>query len=367
MEAIIICLITYEYLSYKTLATPVVLLGGVYCFLVPLINIIGKDFGFYSINNFTIFMFTLFICIMFMPGFVIRKLFNKLSACSISDKLINKTNILLTIYTVSLVSYIINLIQVIIIYGVNDTKSHAFGIFAHIGMISRCLFPIIFWFYINTKNKLYLILMLLHLFSFVVFQGKYHIFMAVGGCIAIYLINNNVSIFKAIKVSIVSFVLGLFIFCSVYTIVPNILKGSFYTDTMINGLSFSVKHFFHYLFCPIIVSNEFFVMPAYNGLYNGLLIVFNPFQRLYTLIIQEFNYHSPVLDLWPMVDKYGASANVGGLFSETVLNIGYILSICYVFIISCIVYYFLFTTLFKKKMIVTSCYLLGMTIICFFL
>ena len=67
-----------------------------------------------------------------------------------------------------------------------------------------------------------------------------------------------------------------------------------------------------------------------------------------------------------MVEESGLTAHVGGIFSESVLNIGYIPAILYVFLIGSIVYYFFINMIYNGKRIITYVYLLGMFMVCFF-
>ncbi|MGN0383835.1 MAG: DUF6337 family protein, partial [Eubacterium sp.] len=131
-------------------------------------------------------------------------------------------------------------------------------------------------------------------------------------------------------------------------------------------IAFSIEHFLHYLFCPFIASNEYYCMPEYNGMSTGLLTAFNAFNTLFQQFIGNRSFHDPALGVAPIVNSNGTTANVGGLFSELVFGIGMVGAVLYVFVVGLITYFFFYQLIKKKKMIITSLYMLSLITLSFF-
>lgn len=369
---ILLCTIVYfEYRKFKLIAAPVTILGGIYLLFMPLINLIGSKMGFISLTEKTIMLFTFFIFVLFCSGQVWVTYYTrnrkKVGSQYLKEKLFLHEKIIWKIYILSLVCYVISLLQVISRYGINDTKSHAYGPFAHIGFISRVLLPIILLYLIEKRKLKYIICVLVHFIALVMFKGKYHLYIPIGSFIILFfMLRQNIKITKVIKVVLISFVSALVFFISVYTIIPNIVAGGVSKSSMSAGILFSTKHFFHYLFCPFIASNEYFNNPLYRGVELGMKTNFNPLDVLYEQFLGNKKFFDPAISFWPIVDNLGSTGNVGGMFSESVLNIGYVGAICFVFGIGFIVYYFIIKTLVKGKRILTSICLAGMLMMSFF-
>lgn len=367
-EFVILSLVIVEYLSKKNAISPFLLLAGIYLFALPLINVIGVEIDFLPVLDTTILYFALFLFIFSLPGLLISmdRYYIKKSIVKISKQLKLKRRIIWYIYLFSLVCYMYNLFQVVRIYGFEGTKSHAFGVFAHIGFLSRCLFPIVLYYFFETKKLKYLIAILINVVGFILFQGKYHMYITVSSFIVVFLFLRNVSVKKLIKYVVVIFLSAILLFVSVYTIIPNIIAGDTSSTDMISGLKASFRHFFHYFFCPFITSNEYFDNPAYNGVFNGLLVNFNPLDVLYEQFFGNRNFYSPVITLWPKVENSGLTANVGGIFSESVLNLGFFGAVIYTIFISSIVYYFYIKLIKNGEFLITTSLLIGMIMMCFF-
>lgn len=369
-EAVIALIIYYEYKKYKTAVAPIVILGGVYLIFIPLINTIGVSLDFLKLSDKTIILFTVFLLLLYSSGRITGVFYSKkkrYSVIEIENKIILKENSLWHLYMIGLGAYVISLIQVINKYGFENTKSNAFGPFAHIGFISRCLFPIIVYYAIKRRKMKYMISIIINIIALILFKGKYHLYIAISAAVVLFLLlRKDIKISRIIKIAISTFCIALVLFVSVYTILPNIIAGDTSSLDMMTGIRFSVKHFFHYLFCPFIASNEYFNNPCYLGMDMGLKTVLNPFYRLFQWIYGNGKYFDPIISLWPTVDLAGNTGNVGGIFSETVLNIGYAASLIYIFLIGCLVYSFFYKTIFKGKRVVTSIYLIGMFMVCFF-
>ena len=245
-----------------------------------MVNTVGVSLGFYKLNDKTILLLSAFIFLVWISGLVWGIYYRqqkKEDLNFIGEKLLVKENKVWKMFFASLVCYIISLLQVISRYGINGTKSHAFGVFAHIGFISRCLLPIIIFYFIKTRSVKYLIGAIVNIIALIVFRGKYHLFIPIAGFFSLILIQNkNITIMRVIKILTVAFILALILFIAVYTIIPNFLTGERSWNAYSKGILFSTKHFFHYLFCPLITSNTYFDNPVYKSLPDGLMVNFNP-------------------------------------------------------------------------------------------
>ena len=371
-EILIIFMIFYEYKQYHLAATPIGILGGIYFLFIPMINTIGVFLGFLKLEDKTIILFTLFLLILLICGqfwlVVLGRCSNRrISNNYIKEKLFYKEKFIWQAYIVSLACYVVSLLQVIQRYGIDNTKSKAYGPFAHVGFLSRCLLPVILYYFIENKKLKYLIAAVINVVALIMFKGKYHLYIPIAGFVVLFLTTKkNIRISKILKIAAITFLAAIILFVSVYTVIPNILAGETTWLDMRDGLRFSFRHFFHYLFCPFIASNEYFDNPAYLGFDSGIRNNFSPFDTLYQWLSGQGNYNDPVITLWPVVEESGLTANVGGIFSESVLNIGYIPAILYVFLIGSIVYYFFINMIYNGKRIITSVYLLGMFMVCFF-
>lgn len=373
VEIMLGVIVLFEYRNYKIIATPTAVLGGVYFLFIPLINVFGKKLGFLKIEQRTMIWFTIFVFVLFLSGSVFSVYYNRClqnrngERYDLDEKLMRKEGLIWWPFLFSLICYVISLLQVIQRYGLSNTKSNAFGPFAHIGFLSRCLLPFIMFYFLRTRKWRYLIAALVNVVALIMFQGKYHLYIPIAGFIVLFLVTRkNISIKKILLAVIGAFAAGIILFVSVYTIIPNVLAGDVSWDSMVGGIYYSVRHFFHYLFCPFICSNEYFANPVYRTMEEGVRTNFNAIDTLLQQFVGQREFFSPVITLWPRVDTLGTTANVGGLFSESVLNIGYFYSVLYVAGIGAFVYYFIVKCLLKGRRIVTAMCLAGTIMMSFF-
>lgn len=372
-EILLAILVYGEYKNYRVLATPVTILGGIYFLFFIMINTFGQSLGFLKITDYTIMCFTFFIFILFLSGSGFSLYYRhetktaKVSRFDLNKKLKKREKPIWYLFLFSLACYVISLLQVIQRYGINNTKSMAFGPFAHIGFLSRCLLPVIMYYFIRTRKIKYLVASIINVIALVMFQGKYHLYIPIAGFIILYLITKEkINIKKILLVVFAAFIAAMILFVSVYTIIPNIIAGETSWEVMSEGIGFSLKHFFHYLFCPFICSNEYFINPIYRTLEEGIRTNFNAIDTLLQQFVGDRDFFSPVITLWPVVDNIGTTANVGGIFSESVLNIGFPLSVIYVGMIGALVYFYTVRCLLRGKRIITTLCLSGTMMMSFF-
>lgn len=371
-DLIVALIMILEYRRTQMFVTPIITLGGIHIFLVTLINTIGLSFGFQIVSDKTILLFLMFICVMAFSGYFaldIRHVKPNAYVGSdvIENKLLRYEKIIFIIYLISLVSYIYNLFQVIRIYGIDNTKGHEFGIFAHIGMFSKILFPIIIFYFFKQKKLKYLIPLIVNILGLFIFKGKYQIFIPIVSCVIVLLfLKRNIKIKTVLITILISFILAILIFAAVYIIIPDLMNNSLNMSSLKAGIIFSVQHFFQYIFDPFICSNVFFENPAYNGYYNGFRYIFNPLDSLIQLITGSQDYYNPIINLWVIIDSRGIMGNVGGIFSESVLNIGYIFALLYIMFMTLYVYLIFGKTYCTGKYFLTTVFSLTLFSLSFF-
>lgn len=370
-EILTLLFIILEYNRLKTIASPFNMLAGIYVALIPVVNIFGTSVGFLKVEDNTLLIFLSFLLVLFLSGYLNRLLIgssgNTFNYVAVDNKLSNCEYLIFLIYVITLLAYVLNLLQVIAIYGIANTKSHGFGPLAHLGYISRCLMPIVVYYAVKTRRPIYIIACIVHLLALILFQGKYHLFIpVVGSAIIILLTNNKIRIRHIIIATVVMIFGAMGLFILVYSVIPQFIAGERSLTNMLPGIRFSTQHFLHYLCSPFIVSNEFFQNSVYAGIANGFKVIFNPFQRLYEQFFGTKNFYSPVINQWIRVNEKGDGANVGGLFSECVTNIGYFYSYIYIFMLGALIYYFYTKLFIKGKWIITGIYLISMLSLGFF-
>lgn len=157
-EVLLLIMLIIEYKRYKTIITPFCLIGGVYCICIPVINLICVSFGFYPIENMTILFFVFYLSIFFLCSCFVGLFRSKIKNQKYNIKFLavamNKEKIIFFIFLIGLSCYTISLFEVIAKFGINYTKSNSFGLFAHVGMLTRATCPfILLYYYKNCKEN----------------------------------------------------------------------------------------------------------------------------------------------------------------------------------------------------------------------
>ncbi|MBW4084530.1 DUF6337 family protein [Paenibacillus sp. S150] len=370
-------LVYIEYRIYKTFITPFCVIGGVYLAFVPINNLIGIRFGNHLISNRTIILFLIYLTILFFSGFLFRtiqRIFHRKEQERIKDlneiyseKILGKENLIFIIFIFGVLSYAVSLFQVISVYGINDTKAHSFGIFAHIGFLAKAMIPFIFFFYTKTKKKKYLVSIIIFFCILIIFQGKYNILITLLSFIMFSLmLKIKINYLKIIYLIIGLFFLAIFAFILIYAVIPNMIIGNYNFSAMESSIQFSIRHFFHYLFSPFITANTFFFNPTIGGMQQGIKAILNPFDTLYQQLSGNKDFFAPIIALWPEVAVDGATANIGGIFSEAVLNIGYLLAGIYIYLLGIFIYFSYFIFYNYRKNVASTAYLLSLISFSFF-
>ena len=371
-EILLAMLLTLEIKRNKQLITPLTVITGVYFVCFPLVNFWGHPaFEYNKVSGTTMGFTVAFLYMVFISGFIFSLNVGKINAEDnknrINDRLLEKRELLFKVFVFTTICNLISFLQIVAVYGINNVKSNAFGPFAHLGFIARCVLPLIVYDFYANKEKKYIIWSIFEILILVASQGKYHVYIPVmGAVLLIMLLGQRIKYRRVIGIIIAVFLLSLLLFIGVYDIVPNFLNGERSISTYIGGISFAVKHYLYYLFSPIIASNGYFTHPAYNGTSLGWRITLNPIDELKEIAIGRCDFISPAMTFRPVIDTAGTSTNVGGIFSETVFNVGYINTIIYIFAIGVLVYFFYYQLMVKNRFHITSIYLLSMFSLSFF-
>ncbi|WP_339188241.1 O-antigen polymerase [Paenibacillus sp. FSL P2-0121] len=343
---VISTLIYFEYKLYKTFLNPFIIISGIYLLMIPFNNFFGvRLLDFYKVDSDSIVYILYFLIIIFLISIFFR-LFKKKDANSYTYNIqnyehnITKTysKFILLLFCIGVLAKYISLFQSINMYGIENIKGKSFGIFAHIGSLSTILLPYILILYLDNKKKAhYLILIILVFFNLFLFGGKYNIFISFIHMIIFYGIIRNINIRKTLKYVLLTVFVGVLVFIGIYAVKPLITLGYFDKNLFIVSLEFSVKHFFSYLFGPLISTNYFF----HNNIdsIQGISIMFTVPINIVKAIFSTGDYIYPAYT-FPVPISDILNTNVGGLFAESVYNSGFLVATIYITVFFSIVYYF---------------------------
>lgn len=155
--------------------------------------------------------------------------------------------------------------------------------------------------------------------------------------IIFYGIIRNINIRKTLKYVLLTVFVGVLVFIGIYAVKPLITLGYFDKNLFIVSLEFSVKHFFSYLFGPLISTNYFF----HNNIdsIQGISIMFTVPINIVKAIFSTGDYIYPAYT-FPVPISDILNTNVGGLFAESVYNSGFLVATIYITVFFSIVYYF---------------------------
>ncbi|WP_143766869.1 O-antigen polymerase [Paenibacillus odorifer] len=314
--------------------------------MIPFNNFFGvRLLDFYKVDSDSIVYILYFLIIIFLISIFFR-LFKKKDANSYTYNIqnyehnITKTysKFILLLFCIGVLAKYISLFQSINMYGIENIKGKSFGIFAHIGSLSTILLPYTLILYLDNKKKAhYLILIILVFFNLFLFGGKYNIFISFIHMIIFYGIIRNINIRKTLKYVLLTVFVGVLVFIGIYAVKPLITLGYFDKNLFIVSLEFSVKHFFSYLFGPLISTNYFF----HNNIdsIQGISIMFTVPINIVKAIFSTGDYIYPAYT-FPVPISDILNTNVGGLFAESVYNSGFLVATIYITVFFSIVYYF---------------------------
>ena len=363
-EAVLFLIVYLKYLKTKTVLNPVVSFGVVYLIAVPLIFVLHffTDLYVVSYTNmlFTLsFFFLIYIADTCSVFFVSCK--ENVSVNNYKNSVISAQKIIFFIFLCSLICKVINFVQVLQIRGITNMKRGEFGIFANLGFFAQILTPYILLIAIEKKKILYFLLIFVELGIITMFQLKGTLLIIiVQSVFFVLLFKTKITINSLLKIGIKLLLISLIVFLLLYSVLPNLINAS-----STRTLDMAFQEFVHYGTCPFLCSNEFYLTPEGNVYENGMRVIFNPIIALYEAISGNRNFPDTIIHYWPMMSKT-RPANVGGIFSETVYQVGYLGAFLYIFFLLFTIA-FVFYVYKKQKRYLWSCaYLLSLWSLCFF-
>lgn len=368
---IILILVYTEYKLYRRFFTPFSIISIVYTILILLNNFIAIEMGFFKVSIESIFftlyfLFLIFIISMCFYFFMKRKLDTQGNNVDtyINNVVYRNEKVIVVLFLIGLIGAYISLFQCIALYGLSNIKGKAFGIFAHIGNIGEVLIPYIMILYLRNKKKIqYLVFIILMFLNLFLFAGKYGIIIAFTHLTILYAMIKKVSVLKTVKLGIVSAFFGIVMFVIVYAIRPLIIQGDFNKSMFVNSLYFALRHFMLYLVGPLVTTNFY-----YNNsgrLAEGVKILFTVPINIGNALFQTGEYVNPInSNFIPVSAIY--SANVGGLFAESVYCSGFFIASVYIGLFFCVVYYYYIKSRYRGEMLSLTSLLLAIVMMMFF-
>ena len=362
-------LLLLEFLYYKTLITPFMIIGSVYFLCIPLINLLSLRVNIYPVSNFNMFCTLIFLLliwaanILFKAYFCQKKFTNVEGIKRIKNKIVSYKMIFVLLFIIGVLAYSFNLIQVIARYGINDTKNHAYGMAAHMGYMSLMLAPYITFYAIHMKKKLYYSGIIMLLMVLLLFQNKLPAIVLIIQCTIFNLmLSEDILAKDVLKKGVLILLAAFFIFIIVYSLKPVLLDRSMDFGT---AIQYSFERFTHYLFSGFVSSNEYYRMPSGNQYMSGTKVIFLPFITLYEELFGNKNFVDPVIQDWILIGN-NSGTNVGGLLSESVYQVGYFGAAIYIFLIGFMVCFFFNLSRRYQIYVNTSAYLITLIGLGFF-
>lgn len=369
-ELLILLIVFLDYRYYRTILTPIVILGTIYLAFSPIINLLSKFIDIFPITGLTMALTCSYLFVFFVPGIFYKyanmgkKPFEDHMFHSYKHKFEMYEDIIWMFFVFAVLCKVINLVQVIQIYGIGNTKRNEFGIFANIGYLAQILSPYIAYFGLKRKKLIYFFGLGIEFSVMILFELKGPIMITLIHMVLFYLILHQRITFKdGIKKGILLFSIGAILFISVYVFKPILSAES--AEEQREAFMYAVNQFTHYFFSPFICSNTYFLTPNGNIYEVGSRVILAPFVNLYELFSGTRNFADNIIHFWPMMSST-RGANVGGIFSESVYQVGYVNAVIYIFVLSFIINYFYHRMCIKGRLVNVTAYLLTLWGLCFF-
>lgn len=363
-------LVFIESKLYKTFFTPFAIIATVYAILIGVNNFFAIHFGYFEVSTQSITYILFFLILIFLISilfylFMKRKssLIQENAKCYFDGVIWRNRKIIKALFIFGLIAKYISLMQVVMIYGLANTKGNDFGLFAHLGDIGVVLMPFMMVYYLWERKKRYLLVILLMFVNLLLFKGKYGIIIAFIHLIVLYAFIKDIKIKKTIKIGVILAVVGVLMFIIVYAVNPTIERGYFDQQLFMEDLYFSVQHFLLYLISPITATNHFFFHAPPQG--ENIQILFTVPINVLKALAGSNDYVNPInYDFVLISDVY--TTNVSGLFAESVYRSNAVIAFLYVGAFFAITYYFFIKTRYRGEMIGLTALLLAVVSMMFF-
>lgn len=324
---ILTILLFIEYQSYRTCITPFFVVGVIYLFSIPIVNIIGVKLGYYKINASTMLLFLAFLFEIFFLDLVYKLLSRKRLTLEKEQSIsfaAKHQKYIWYVFLLFLFGYVLSFIQALNIYGMSNIKGRSNGIFGHMGLFCIAISPYIVILLFKTKKIKYILSLIILYLIMMLFGGKTYIFISIVSAGILLYGEKKVRPIDLIKLGVTLFIIALVVFIFIYAVIP-CWNAKIKSWPIIRGyIVEAVQHFFYYFSAPFLCSNSYFNMPIAEGLIKGLRIMFAPFVSLYEVLLGNKDYPYIIMHEWvPIADAaHRTTSNVGGLFSESVYHIG---------------------------------------------
>lgn len=364
-EMVLLILILYEYNTRKTMVTPICLLGSIYLIAMPTIYVLHTFMDIYTPTDFNLFMTLTFFVFVFIIGRAESVLYlgkRQNDLARYQAKILTHVGVIFFIFLIGLVFKGISFLQVLRLRGLGNMKRGEFGIFANLGYLAEITSPYVFHIGIKKRKVTCFVLIGIELLILILFEVKGSLLLVVLQMVLFhFMMEKKVSIGKTARKAIGLGFLAIAAFIVIYAYIP-----TFFGNSSGKGIiEKAFQEFVHYLFSPFICANGFFKLPAGNKYEEGYRVILNPFIALYERFIGQGNYPDIVIHEWPDMSQ-ARGANVGGVFSESVYQIGYEYAFVYIGFIALIIYVFFNRYYYSGKTINGVAALLSRWVLCFF-
>jgi len=313
----------WEYSRFGTFVTPFGVMVWPFTIIVFIINLVGKQVGFFTVSPQSIAFVLLSYTFFFIGGQIIINFFRK-SDGSFEPKANTSKNLghLFELYRplfvflaiVSIIAGLVNFLLTIRELGLVNPGSEEFGIMygtgwlSHVQNLSRLAFIFLVGDYIVNRKKHTLVLLILSFLVIFIRQVKYHIFGIVFGAYFFCLLNGIIrfSIRKILLYSLIVFIL----FNATYYI-GFLAVGFDYTLSARTNIRL-LYHFFTYLFGGPIAFSEIFSEARYP-IYSFNEIVAVPI-NLFRFLSGDKNLIDIVINNWVPVSNLTDMFHTANIF-----------------------------------------------------
>lgn len=336
---IVLSILLYmEYRIYKTCISPFFVIGIIYLVSVSTVRYVAPALGYYRLENKTIYLFLIYLSIIFFSDIffkTVSKKNNREVFYTSEAIVIKQQKIIWYIFCVMLIGYTLSLLQSIEIYGIYNIKGKSGGIYGHMGLFAIAISPYIIYLLVKTKKIKYLISIGILYTIMILFGGKTYLFVSLLASSLFLYAEHTVKFKKMLKLGIIVGFIGVIFFLLIYAVVPCYQSQLLSLNALKSQIQEALEHMFYYFSAPFLCSNSYFDMPAYEGMSEGMKIMFSPVVSIYEAILGDRQYPYIIMTNWIQIGDlaHRTTSNVGGLFSESVFHIGYIGSFAYLFII----------------------------------
>ena len=347
------------------MVTPICLLGIIYTVAFPLIFILNRFIDVFTPTDFNMMMTLAFFVMVFLLGRAVKRKHRDVrrgKPLQYIYKMDIHEQFIWFIFFIGMICKFINFRQVAEIRGLGNMKRGEFGVFANLGYLAQVTTPYIVYFGIKKKKLLNFVMVAAELVILTLFEVKGTLLITLLHVVLFnFLMDNRVTLGKMVKRGILLGAFGIIAFIAIYAYLPTIV-GQANGDNLVE---MAFLEFVHYLFSPFVCANEYYLMPNGNIFEKGYRVIFNPIIALQERFFGNRNYPDTIIHYWARMSN-ARTSNVGGLFSETVYQVGYLYAFLYIAAIVLIIYLVFNRAYYKGKWVNGASAILSRWVLCFF-